>query len=115
MVATPLRGEIYWTQLDPVDGAEIGTTRPTVIIQNDVGNHYSSTTIVAAISSRYADRDYPFLVAVPEGVLPRHSVVNCAQLRTVDKKRLASECLGVLGEDTMRSVDEALRVSLSLG
>lgn len=46
------RGEIYYTKLDLVKGSEQGGYRPVVIIQNDTGNLYSPTTIVAAITSR---------------------------------------------------------------
>ena len=115
MVAHPVRGGIYWARFDPVEGAEIGKTRPALVVQNDVGNRHSSTVIVAAISSRYPDCTYPFLVSVPSGVLPRPSAINCAHLRTFDKRRLGTRCLGVLDEAAMRRVDEALKASLGLG
>jgi mRNA interferase MazF len=114
VVDSPARGEIYWTRFDPSEGAEIGKTRPAVVVQNDTGNRFSSTTIVAAVSSRYADRRYPFLVPVPDGILPRPSVVNCAQLRTVDTSRLSDTRIGLLDSETMKCVDSALRLSLGL-
>lgn len=114
MVVAPARGEVYWTDLDPVTGSEIGKTRPALVVQNDGGNRASATTIVAAISSRYPDRDYPFLVGLPAGTLPRPSIVNCAQLRTVDRSRLRDGRLAALDAATMARVDEALRASLGL-
>jgi mRNA interferase MazF len=114
MVVAPARGDVYWTDLDPVTGSEIGKTRPAVIIQNDEGNRASGTTIVAAISSRYPDRPYPFVVNLPAGVLPRPSAVNCAQLRTVDKTRLHAGRIAKLDPTTMTRVDAALRASLGL-
>ena len=49
--AWPRRGEIYLTALDPTIGHEIKKTRPALVIQNDVSNQYSATTIVAPITS----------------------------------------------------------------
>lgn len=114
MVANPRRGEVYWTRFDPVVGSEIGKTRPAVVIQNDIGNALSRTTIVAAVSSRYADRDFPFLARIPDGVLARPSVVNCSQVRTVDKSRLNPERVAMLDAQTMAAVDVALLRSLGL-
>jgi len=114
MVKAPFRGEIYWTDFDPVTRSEIGKKRPALVVQNDGGNRASATTIVAAISSRYPGRDYPFLVALPASVLPRPSLVNCAQVRTVDKTRLHPGPVATLDDATMVLVDEALRLSLGL-
>lgn len=110
----PRRGEVYWVRFDPVVGAEIGKTRPAVIVQNDAGNAHSKTTIVATISSRMPDRPFPFLVALPDGTLSRPSVVNCAHLRTIDMSRVVSRCVGRLDRDTMRHVDSALVASLGV-
>jgi mRNA interferase MazF len=114
MVESPSRGDVYWTDLDPVTGSEMGRTRPALVVQNDGGNRASATTIVAAISSRYRARDYPFLVELPADALPRPSIVNCAQVRTVDKARLHTGRLATLDAATMARVDEALRASLGL-
>lgn len=114
VTGSPRRGEVYWVRFDPVVGAEMGKTRPAVIVQNDAGNAHSKTTIVATISSRLPDRPYPFLVALPEGTLPRPSVVNCAHLRTIDMGRVVSQCVGRLDRDTMRRVDAALVASLGV-
>ena len=47
-----LRGEIYYADLDPVVGSEQMGTRPVLILQNNVGNHFARTVIVAPITSR---------------------------------------------------------------
>ena len=115
MVApAPRRGEIYWTELNPVAGSEMAKTRPALVVQNDTGNIYADTTIIVTISSRQTSRSYPFLVAVPEGVFSRPSVINCAHVRTVDRARLKSGPVTRLDSDTMLAVDEALRASLGL-
>ena len=46
------RGEIYFAQLNPVIGSEQGGIRPVLIVQNDIGNQYSPTTIILAITSQ---------------------------------------------------------------
>lgn len=110
----PKRGDIFWTEFEPTQGSEMGKIRPAVIVQNDVGNRNSPTTIVVPLTSRLAGRDYPFLVEVPNGILQKVSVVNCAHIRTVDKTRLRPGRIATLDDDTMARVDDALRASLGL-
>ena len=114
-VTFPRRGEVYLVAFDPTVGAEIRKTRPAVIIQNDIGNRASSTTIVAAVTSQVKEPLYPFEVriGVGEGGLKKPSVVLLDQIRTVDRARLLRR-LGTLHHDTMVRVDSALMISLSL-
>jgi mRNA interferase MazF len=114
MVGPVSRGEVRWGDLDPVIGHEQSGKRPLLIVQNDVGNAVSPTVIVVAITSRKPRRDYPFLVILPARTLPLPSVVNCSQVRTVDKARLSAEPIAQLNAETMAAVDDALRVSLGL-
>ncbi|MDO8964404.1 MAG: type II toxin-antitoxin system PemK/MazF family toxin [Coriobacteriia bacterium] len=111
----PRRGEIYWTEFDPVVGCEMGKTRPAVVVQNDEGNRNSPTTIVVTVTSRLLGLRYPFIVEVPEGLLPKPSVVNCAHIRTVDTARVRPGRIATLDEATMDRVDDALAASLGLG
>jgi len=114
MVGPVLRGEVRWADLDPVVGHEQAGRRPVLVVQNDAGNAASPTVIVAAITSRRPRRDYPFLVAVPQRALSLPSVVNCSQIRTLDKLRLSAEPITLLDPETMAAVDDALRISLGL-
>ena len=110
------RGEIYYADLDPVVGSETGKTRPVLIIQNDVGNLYSPTTIITVISE-YSEKKatYPICVAVSKDVgLKKDSVVNLSQLRTIDKKRLIGPKLAELPDDLMEKVDTAIKSSLAI-
>jgi mRNA interferase MazF len=111
----PLRGEVYWVALDPVVGTEIAKTRPALIISNDIGNQYSSRVIVAPITSQESGRVYPFQVAVVgrEGGLAISSRILLEQIRTVDKARLQQR-IGRLSAETMRAVDDAIRISLAV-
>jgi mRNA interferase MazF len=111
------RGDIHYANLDPVVGREIGKTRPVLVIQNDIGNMYSPTTIVAVITE-YSEKkaSYPICIATKKkkNGLKKESVVNLAQIRTIDKKRLTTPKLGSLSKDTMKKVDDALKNSLAL-
>ena len=108
------RGEIYYVEWSPGRGSERAGIRPALIIQNDVGNRYSPTTVVAAISTSQR-RPYPFQVAISaqESGLPLDSVVKCEQLQTIDQARL-SRLAGVLGREKVGEVDSALHRSLGL-
>jgi mRNA interferase MazF len=109
------RGEIYLADLNPVIGREQGGRRPVLIIQNDIGNRYSPTTIVAAITSAISPKVYPTEVQVPAGAggLSAPSAVLLNQIKTIDKSRL-ERYVGHLDEATMRRVDWAIHISLGL-
>lgn len=110
------RGDIYYANLDPVVGRETGKTRPVLVIQNDIGNMYSPTTIVAVITE-YSEKkaSYPICVAIKKGNgLKKDSVVNLSQIRTIDKNRLITPKSGTLPDDSMEKIDSALKNSLAL-
>jgi mRNA interferase MazF len=111
----PRRGEIYLVRFDPTIGHEIQKTRPAVIVQNDVSNRYSPITIVAAISSQFADPSFPREVVIEpqESGLSKRSAVIVNQIRSVDRRRLAKR-LGRLSAESVRRVDQALKISLGL-
>ena len=109
------RGDIYYADLNPVIGSEQGGTRPVLIISNDMGNKYSPTVIVAAITSRaYSKVRLPTHTQVTnfEG-LDKESVVLLEQIRTLDKKRLI-KYMGLMPGNVMARVDKALAISISL-
>ncbi len=109
------RGDIVLTDLEPAKGSEQGKTRPCLIVQNDIGNMLSPTTIVVAISSKI-EKEYPFTVLVSqgEGNLPKDSLVLCNQIRTVSKQHRLIKKIGSLKPETMKKVDDALKTSLAL-
>ena len=108
------RGEIYYADLSPIKGSEQGGVRPCLIIQNDVGNKFSPCTIVAIITTRTTKAKLPTQLWLPTSCgLPRNSMVECEQIRTIDKKRLR-EHMGHLDEKQMELVDDALAVSFGL-
>ena len=109
------RGEIFYADLSPVIGSEQGGIRPVIIIQNDIGNRYSPTVVVAAITSQINKAKLPTHVEISseEYVLNRDSVVLLEQIRTLDKRRL-KEKIGHMTEEDMRKVNKALIISLDL-
>lgn len=106
------RGEIYYTNLDPVSGSEQGGIRPVVIIQNDTGNFFSPTTIVAAVTSKLKS-NMPTHVYIRNSCLPHSSVILLEHIRTMDKSRLEN-CVGSLTDEEISLMDKALAVSVGL-
>ena len=108
------RGEIWDADLEPVRGSEQGGTRPVLVLQNDLGNAYSATTIIAAISSAPASA-YPFHVRLGagNGGLSRDSAIKLEHIRTIALERLSRK-RGALTSDQMTLVDRALHHSLGL-
>jgi mRNA interferase MazF len=122
------RGEIYWVEFSPVKGSEQGGLRPALVVQNDTGNRYSSTTIVAAITRSLPAQPYPFVVVLTpaETGLPETSAVNCAQLATIQQSgsdarlrpprgELTVRPIGQVSAACMADIDRALRYSLGIG
>lgn len=109
------RGDIFYADLSPVVGSEQGGVRPVLVIQNNIGNKYSPTTIVAAITSQINKAKLPTHVEItaPDYGLPKNSVVLLEQVRTIDKKRLR-EKIGRFNDNMMNKVDEALKISVGL-
>lgn len=95
--------------------AEIRTTRPALVVQNDIANRYSPMTIVAAITSQVDEPIYPteVLVRPPEGGLTADSMILLNQIRSVGKQPLYKR-LERMPRETMRKVDQTLLVNLGL-
>lgn len=107
------RGDVFYANLSPVVGSEQGGMRPVLVIQNDKGNKYSNTIIVAPISKKMSKPPIPTHVIFSNDALDYVSMILCEQLRTIDKQRLG-QWICTLAEDTMNKVDQAIKVSLNL-
>ena len=109
------RGDILYADLSPVIGSEQGGVRPILIIQNDIGNKYSPTVIVAAITSQINKAKLPTHVEInaEEYGITKDSVILLEQVRTIDKKRL-KEKVGHLSDELMKKVDDGLQISFGL-
>ena len=108
------RGEIYWVDWSPGRGSEQSGTRPALIVQNNVGNKFSPTTIVASVSTSIG-KAYPFKVRCnhEESGLSKDGLIDLANIMTVDKARLVKRA-GELSAYKMAEVDTAIKASLGL-
>jgi len=109
------RGDIFYADLSPVVGSEQGGVRPVLVVQNDVGNKFSPTVIISAITSQINKAKLPTHIEITadEYGLAKDSVILLEQIRTIDKKRL-KERIGRLDDELMQMVDDALTVSFGL-
>lgn len=106
------RGEVYYANLGRTRGSEQGGIRPVLIVQNDVGNKYSSTTIICPLTSQYKP-NLPTHVEVFG--LHKPSIVLCEQIRVIDVKQVFEEkLLYVLTDEEMENVNKAIKVSVGV-
>lgn len=110
-----VRGDIFYADLSPVVGSEQGGVRPVLVVQNDVGNKFSPTVIIAAITSQLTKAKLPTHIELNKEKfnLVKDSVVLLEQIRTLDKRRLKEKICSI-DENTMKKVDVAIMVSLGI-
>lgn len=108
------RGDVYWVKLDPIEGYEIGKTRPAVVISNDINNELADTVTVLPVTSSVG-KVYPFEVFIKQGIgnISSDSKVKTNQIRTVDKKRL-KEWIGTIPDAILSDIEKALKIHLEL-
>lgn len=109
------RGEVYYADLSPVVGSEQGGVRPVLVIQNNIGNKYSPTIIVAAITSQMNKAKLPTHIEIKAGNygLVKDSVLLLEQIRTIDRKRMKDK-IGKCDTNFMKKVNVALTISIGL-
>ena len=100
------KGDVYYADLNPVIGSEQGGIRPVVILQNDIGNKYSPTTIVAPMTTK-STTYVPMHVRLKESFLAKRSTLLLEQIRTIDKRRLIKK-IGSLSENSMAEIAKLL-------
>jgi mRNA interferase MazF len=113
------RGEIYWVDLNPAKGSEQKKKRPVLIVQNDIGNTYSPTTIGVVLTSEYEEKNksIPTNVFIIKDILNKldsDSLLETSQIRVLDVRQRIGDRIGVLDRTNMIKVDKALKVSLEL-
>ena len=109
------RGDVILVDLEHVKGSEQAGIRPCLIIQNDLGNKFSPTTIVAPITSKRFTKEFPMNVNLfkEDSKLKNDSTILLNQIKTIDKSRIIKR-ISRLDEDLMRKVNLAIKVSLDL-
>lgn len=109
------RGQVWYADISGVKGSEQGGVRPVLIVQNDKGNKFAPTTIIAPITSRYTKAKLPthIWLSIATSGLAVNSLVELEQIRTIDKSRL-KQYMGYIQESEQRLVDEAIKISLGV-
>ena len=109
------KGDLYFADLSPVVGSEQGGVRPVLVVQNDVGNKYSPTIIVAAVTSQTGKAKLPTHIEIDASAygIEKDSVILLEQLRTIDKRRLKDKVCH-LDSAMLDKVNHALEISLEL-
>ena len=109
------RGDVFFADLSPVVGSEQGGVRPVLIVQNDIGNRFSPTVIVAAITAQIQKAKLPTHIEINARTygFDRDSVILLEQIRTIDKQRLTDK-ITYLDDEMMLKVNEAMQISLGL-
>jgi mRNA interferase MazF len=109
------RGDVYWADLNPFFGSEQGGTRPVLVLQNDAGNFFSPTLIIAPMSSQVDKRtDLPTHIVLEQvRGLEGPSLIMLEQLKTIDKRRVRSYA-GKLTKEQMTEVEAALTGTLGI-
>lgn len=109
------RGDILIVNFEPVKGSEQGRIRPAIVIQNDILNKFSPLTIVAPITSKVYEKEYPtnVLIKKEDSELNNDSTVLLNQMRTIDKRRVIKK-LGSLNLFFMNKVDLAIKICLAI-
>ncbi len=111
------RGEIYFVNLNPVQGREQTGKRPVLVLSvNSLNQVPLVITVVVGTKGENITRDYPTNVRVSssESGLPLETVFLCFQIRSLDQQRFPSEVSGRLLSDKMLKIEAAVRYCLGL-
>ena len=106
----PKRGEIWLINFEPKVGHEQGGTRPAIVLQNDIGNQYSNTVIVAAMTTTIRKMPVHVFIDKSDGV-DKPCVLMLEQIHTIDKKRLIKK-VGKIKKEKFKEIFEAILYSL---
>ena len=108
------KGDMYYASLDPIVGSEQNGTRPVVIIQNDIGNKYSPTVLVAPLTSKVKSKHHLTThVLVKFERIKYNSIVLLEQIRVLDKTRLISY-VDTLTKEEIRKLDIGIIKSFNI-
>jgi len=109
------KGDVILVNLSPAVGSEQGKVRPAVVIQNDISNEYSPTTIIAPLTSKIYEKEFPtnVFISKKDSKLNKDSTILLNQIRTIDKSRIIKK-LHRLDSEIMKRVNLAIKISLNL-
>lgn len=109
------RGDIFFADMGDGIGSEQKGVRPVLVLQNDVGNKYSPTTIVALITSISKKMNLPVHHEIRKEIshLPQDSIILLEQIRTIDKARLLKK-VSTLEGINMDTINQKILISLGM-
>ncbi len=114
LLPSPVRGEIWRVDLEPVRGHEQGRTRPALVVSNDIVNHGPGGLVTVVPITTKAKPIRSFLkIEPPEGGLPQMSFIICDQVRTISKQRLTKR-YGAVSPEVLLEVERRLTFLLDL-
>ena len=102
------RGMIALCNLGEGIGSEQLGKRPCVIVQNDTGNKFSPTVVVAPLTSKNWKTKLPTqaeINIIDSGAIEKNSLALCEQLRTIDKTRV-EKIYGSVSEKDMVNIND---------
>ena len=111
MTAAYQRGQVYWTQLDPVQGHEQAKTRPCAILSDTLINQRRGTVVVVPLTTTVQAAAFPLLVALPS--MGEHTKARTEHIRAIDKSRLG-RLAGTLSAQDMAELGAAIKKVLAL-
>ena len=109
------KGDIFYANLDGTVGSEQQGNRPVIIVQNDLGNQYSPTTIVLPLTKRiHRKTKLPTHLNINKTeTIKCDSTILVEQIRVIDKKRLGKK-IGKLDDNTMRIINNKMEIALGI-
>lgn len=110
------RGEIYLIDLSNQVGSEQGGVRPAIIVQNEIGNLHSPTTIVCPLTSKKKTMSATHVALSPDdaGII-QDSTVLCEQVRVIDKARIRKKVGEVKNKQKIEDINQKILVSFGIG
>lgn len=106
-MATILRGEIRWADLNPTRSREQSGLRPVLILSHDVFNERSGTVIAAAITSQPQKAGFPLTLELKTRDLPKRSWAKISQIRTLSVERIGKR-IGKTSREELTQIIEGL-------
>jgi mRNA interferase MazF len=104
-MASILRGDIHWADLNPVIGSEQGGFRPVLILSHNIFNDRSGTVIAVAITSQPQRAGFPLTLELSDTKLPKKSWAKISQVRTLSKKRIGKKIASASPEELVSIID----------
>ncbi len=109
-MARILRGDIYWTDLNPSQGHEQAGHRPVLVLSHEVFNEKSKTVIAMALTSQEQRAGFPLTLEVDSAKLPKRSWIKISQIRTLSVERLGKKAGNISADELNKTIEGLLEI-----